>query len=239
MITYYSFILIMWIIIEIIILFLIIILISTMRINLPSTKITLKNKYFNPDSLRNGDIISVAYSGIKGNVINSICGNEWCHSGIVYVDDITKNKYILEGSRYEMNQKDFNKIPLSKWIKLNKYSKICIMKLNGTISSDQLLQKFKPFMNNSYLDGLSYKWIRFLRKTPFVKKINYKRAFTCNEALIRTLQEVGVFDTKYSESSYLLENILRRQIKCKNGFSYDEPYQICLGRPYVRGYIED
>jgi len=213
-----------------------------MRILIPIKELAPKLKYLDIEDFKTGDIIAVSNNKMVNKLIHSLSGNNWVHSGIIYVDPKTKLKYVLEGARYGDEKRSlFNKILISKWLTINRYSKICIMRLRGSLNPKILYSKFKSFIKNSYIGKINYTWLRFITKSPYKKysEEEYKRDFTCVEATIKTLQEVGVFDTQYSESSYLLENILRRQIKCKNGFSYDEPYQICLGRPYVRGYIKD
>lgn len=217
---YTTFLIMVWVAIQVIIAILIIFLIIYIRITVPVNKIYDKIEHLDQSKLKTGDLLAVSYRAIQGSMINAISGCEWCHCGIIYIDS-NNIIYVLEGSRYDYNKPDFLKIPLSKWLNINKRGKICLMKINKPVNN--LYQTFKPFIDNSSLEGFNLGWIRFLQTKKYNKKFIHNRRMTCVEACIRTLQECGVFQRKYSESSYLLQNILRGQIKSVNGFSYSKP----------------
>ena len=209
------------------------------KLLLPLKEAAPEIKYLDTSNLTTGDIVVISVNKIRGKFGQFISGSNWNHSGVIYQDPLTNIQYVLEGVFYNKKLKtSFPKVLLSEWITKNRYHRICIMRLNGKLDPNLLLDKFRSFIDNSYLEMFNLGWCRFLKVKPFRKysKRDYKKGFTCVEVTIRILQEAGVLDDTHSESSYLLSNLLRRQIKCKEPYSYRQPYQIVLGRSYVRGF---
>ena len=61
-----------------------------------------------------------------------------------------------------------------------------------------------------------------------VKQYDYM--LTCHEILISVLQDVGVYEKKYTPCSFIPSSIINQKIKTTNGYSYEEPHNVSIRR---------
>ena len=227
-------------IINLIIIVLVFFLATMARILLPINEVAKERRYLELEDLKTGDVLAVSYRGFSGKMIHGLSGSNWHHAGIIYVDPKTNIQYVLEGTLDQRRKKFFSEIPLSKWITINRYSLVCVMKINGNLDPDLLYDKFRLF-SKSYVVRFDHRWVRFMFTTPYKKYKSedyHQTGFTCVEMVIKVLQETGVLSREHSESSFLLPSLLKSHIKMESSeYSYQKPFRISLGRPYVRGVI--
>lgn len=239
--SHYTFLVIIWIIVQILVILLIVVCLLTLIVTLPDKDLAPEWEYLNLDQIKTGDILTISYLNMSGKIIHSLTGSRWSHAGIVYIDPRTGLQYVLEGANYRQDgyRRNFFQIPIMKWLRINRYNTLSRMAINRPVDPEVLIQAFEPFRQHGQLDALNPKWTRFLRMTPHRKyeAKDYQRNFTCVEACIRTLQNAGVFETQYSESSYFLTQVMDFGLKTINGFEYAQARRLCMGRAYVRGVI--
>jgi len=240
-ISHYTFLVLVWIIVQIGVIILVLIFLITLVTSLPDKDLAPEWEYLNRSQLKTGDILIISYVNLAGKIVHALTGSRWSHAGIVYIDPQTGLQYVLEGANYRQDgfRRNFFKIPLTKWIRINRYSTLSRMEINRQIDPKVLIQSFEGFRQYGQLDSLNPKWIRFLQTTPHKAYSNddYNRGFTCIEACIRTLQNAGVFEAQKSESSYFLTQVMDSSLKTINGYAYSQARRLCLGRAYVRGVI--
>ncbi len=219
---------ILWIVIEVIIIVLIVTIFIVLRLCLPDDYIDIDDEYFDPFSYKTGDILCVGYKHVGAMLVHLLSGTEWSHTGIIWRDPNTNEAFVLEGARYKGKKyHGFFKIDLMTWYKINKYSKVCRVPIEGTVDPDVLYEAFTPFLRTENVKGININWVRFLSHSPYkdFNEWDYKHR-TCVEATIHTLQTAGIFEKEYAASSFYASHVIRRGIKCRPGFKYLKPRRV-------------
>lgn len=197
-------------------------------------------KYMDISEYKTGDLFVISYNRICTSIVSFFTGNDWMHTGLYWVDPIDNMPYILEGADYKQPKyRTFFKIPFIDWYRINKSSRIVHIPINKELNPHLVYAKFENFVKYGRLSCPDFRWGRFLKYTKYksYEEDDYKRDFTCNEAIIRTLKECNVFKHDYSESSYFPCCIYKRNVKCQSDYYYDDPAYILPGRSFTRGII--
>jgi hypothetical protein len=216
---------ILWVVLELIIIYLILFILILFRLFSYEEEHVHEAEYWNPSQFKTGDLLIVHYTHIGGWFIKAISGYSWHHPAIVYTDPQDNMQYVLEGADYHIEgYRNFNKMPLEMWYRLNRKNGIARLAIEGELDPDLLLKEFEK-LKDVKLAGFDFGWYRFLQINLYKDEIKSKH--TCIEGCIQTLQRVGIFKKKNSCSSYLTQQIVRRGIPCEEGFKYLAPkYQL-------------
>lgn len=214
---------ILWILILICLIIVVIVLIASYRILFANDYAAEEIYNLDTNSIATGDILGVGYKNFFGWFVSGWSYSIWSHTGIAWRDPETNLLYVIEAARYKPPYRDLFKIPFELWIKINRKSRLCIVKYTGTkkicpLVMDEVFEKFNYFK----LDKFSYKWKRFLVKTPYTEE--NRMHYTCYEMTIKILQECEIIDKKYVCSSYFASNVINGNIEWADGCSYSKPF---------------
>ena len=191
-----------------------------------------KGEYLELDSVKTGDIIAVSYRAINGYIISAWSASTWSHTGLIWRDPETDIPYVLEACSYRsLNMKGVIKIPLYKWLILNRKNMKGIVRYKGTdIDPYRMIDEFNKF-SDCKLEGFNQTWKRFL-VTRELKDDDFRAngeytSYTCFEITIIVLQKLDVMDKKYTASSYFPDHIMNLNVHGMRG-KYNECIQIEL-----------
>lgn len=204
--------------------FLIVVTILMLTNDLPNEEkiINLKNTNTTDFSfLDTGDIVGISYSNIFGYLITTFTSSLWSHSGVVWKSPDNK-LYILEGASYDKPYDGIFKIPLEKWLYINRHSKLCYLKYTGTnkICPELMEQKFNDIIEKHQLDSINLSSLRFFNKIKYSDNTRIK--LTCIEITVKLLQDMNIIQKKYQCSSYFPGNVINRNLEMCEGYKYDD-----------------
>jgi hypothetical protein len=187
----------------------------------------IKNKNENINTtkfsfLDTGDIVGIGYSNIFGYFITTFTSSSWSHTGIVWKSPDNK-LYVLEGASYNEPYDGIFKIPLGKWLYINRHSKLCYLKYVGThkISPELMDQKFNQIIANHKLATINLSSIKFFNKIKYSE--DFQTDLTCTEITIKLLQDINIVKKIYQSSSYFPGNIINRNLEMCDGCKYEDP----------------
>lgn len=182
-----------------------------------------KSEIIDVTKLQTGDIVGNSYNRIIPKLQSIFSRSMWHHSGIIWVCPNTNKTFVLEAMNYKKkNIKGILKIPFNEWYNLNKRSNICYLKYTGKkyIDPNKLDLIFKKYQK-CQLNQFELSWSRFLfKKQYFTNENKYK--YTCNELTIQMLQDLEIFQKKYSCCSFFAKDIIFRKIDCCDNCEYQE-----------------
>jgi hypothetical protein len=237
----HTFVVTIWVVIQITLFVIIITFIMILKMTLPEKGFTPKLAYFDETKLKTGDIICSSNSLFNSQMNQLIIGSKWSHACLVWIDPKTNVPYILEGSNYKGKEYTvkFFKIPFNLWMKINRRCSFCVIEINKPADPHKIIEEFNKYVKYSTLEVFSFEWYRFFQDKeyrPYTEE-DYTLPYTCIEAIIRTLQEAGVYKKIKLESSYNPLHILNSSIPCDNGFKYGKPTLMCRGLKWYTGNI--
>jgi hypothetical protein len=215
-----------WVICILVIIFLIILLLSTFTM-LIAKDFPTTIEVLNPNTLQTGDILTVGYRHGMGWFVTFWSQSVWSHTGIVWREPITKEVFVLEAANYGGDWNGVIKIPFQKWVKINKGSDICLNRIQTkgvTIDSQALSDAFEKIKGNK-LEAFNLNWYRLLFKTPWKEELK-PEARTCYELSIKMLQYAGIVQKKYMGSSYFPKHFVWNKLDMMPGFSYQNPVML-------------
>ena len=170
--------------------------------------------------LKTGDIIGCSYKHFFGWFVSAWFHSAWSHCGIIWIDPANGQKYVLEGANYG-TYKNFFKIPLSVWLRLNKNSHIGLSRINKEVDANKLITAFNKRADYTKLDSFNYKWYRLLYKQDYFE--DDRDRFTCYEMVIMILQDAEVVQKLYACSSYHPSNIMEGELDFCEGYELTPP----------------
>lgn len=171
--------------------------------------------------LDTGDIVGVSYSNMFGYFINTFTLSSWSHTGVIWKSPDNK-LYVLEGASYDEPYDGIFKIPLKKWLYINRHSKLCYLKYTGInkISSELMEQKFNDIIAKHQLDSINLSSLKFFNRNKYSD--NIQTNLTCIEITVKLLQDMNIVQKKYQCSSYFPGNIINRNLEMCEGCKYDD-----------------
>lgn len=197
--------------------------------------------YIYPCDMDTGDILCVSYDNVAGKFVKTCTDSAWVHTGMVWVDPESNVRYVLEGANYrQVCYKNFYKIPVSNWLYINKVSVIGYKKYVGPkLDQNKMIETFKPFMENSKLEGLNHTWIRFLQNDKYKEVTDHKKKFTCFESTIVLGQECGNYKKDKLYSSFFPSCVVNDKIEFCEGVYYEPLKQVLLNPQDAKMLYED
>lgn len=184
--------------------------------------------YLDSTTCNNGDLVFVSYYTPAGVIISSVSRSIWSHPGIIWVDDKTGIRYVLEGAIYKQKKyRHFYKIPLENWLYINKRSTLGYKKYTGEpLDSKYMIEKFDSLMGDCKLASFDVFWARFLIDREHYEYSKNEK-YTCSEGVVILGQEIGIFEKDKIYCSYLPGDLANDNIKlCKNS-SYSKIVEVC------------
>jgi hypothetical protein len=214
-----------WIIIWVVIILLIIILLLSLQL---ANRNYIPDKYinFDPCLFETGDIIYNSYGNFLTTMITCLIGSPWTHSGVIWCDSKTNEKYVLEMCSYKPPYyRGVYKVPLSTWININKKSNmIGYMKLHRSDNKKPHFHNLEDIYNtykNIKLEAFCWRYYRFFQQKPY-EKINSKGANACHEITIAVLQDLGVYKKECSVDSYTPSDLIYQEIPMNYPYYYSD-----------------
>ena len=175
-----------------------------------------------PDDLKTGDILGVAYSNMAGAFVSSFSRSIWSHTGTVWVDPKSNITYVLEGAIYpnKMYQHAM-RIPFDKWYSYNCKFILGLKKYNGPqIDCDEMIRQFERYEGKIKLESFSFSWGKYLYDHPYIKT-KVGKSYTCYELTILLNQNIGIYKKEKLYCSYFPGHIMNGKIPCEDGCSYE------------------
>jgi len=205
------------IIVIITIIFIIIIIRLSIPLDLPTSTVNLQSAI---NQFETGDIIAVAYSSIRGQLIKIFTGSIWSHVGLIYRS--TNNLYVLECAYYDDNECGVLKTPLSKWLNWNKKKKISWVKRIGPKIDNQAIENIYLKINKSQIDSSLISWLKAVIKQKY--KSPFKSHYYCSELVALFLQELGIIKKIYLPSGYPPKEIIFGHLPFTTDNYFTTPY---------------
>jgi hypothetical protein len=216
---------IIWVIIEMIIIFLVLLLILATKILLVKDY-PLTTSKLDYDSFKTGDIIGVSYTNPFGWFVTGWSNSIWSHIGVVWRDPNTNYPYVLEAANYGKNYDGLITVPLNEWFRINKRNIIGYMSINISPDSEKMMTHFESLKKYG-LDTYNINWIRLIQKQLYDSDkfdkpncIDNKTRYVCYELSIMMLQNVGVVEKKLMPSSYFPRDIMYGKLPLINNYQY-------------------
>lgn len=187
----------------------------------------LQSKYIDQSEMNTGDLLCVSYNNVAGAFVGTFTRSVWVHTGMIWCDPDTKIKYVLEGAIYgHPEYKQFYMIPIATWMYINKNNVMGFKKYHGPdIDSKIMIDSFKPFMEQTNLEGLNPWWLRFLMNNEY-EEYKPQKKITCFESTVVLGQSAGIFAKEKHYSSYFPCDIVNNKISCVDNVYYDQTIQI-------------
>lgn len=216
--------LIVWIIIWVVIILLVVIMLFSFQL---ATRNYIPESYinFDPCLFETGDIIFNSYGNLLTVVVTCLIGSPWTHSGVIWCDPETHEKYVLEMSSYKPPfYRGVYKVPLETWLNINKKSNmIGYMKLKRSDNKkikfrnmEKIYQRYKDIK----LEAFCWKYYRFLQQHDY-EKIDKHGANACHEITIAVLQDLGIYRKKHAVSSYTPSDLVYQEIPMHKPYYYE------------------
>ena len=186
--------------------------------------------YSNKD-LKNGDLIFISYNNYKTYFSRLFYSSIWTHVGMIYFNPKTNEPFVFEAAIYDNPYScHIIRIPLIKWLSINRNHLIHVLPINREIPYDHLNKVFLAHEEQLFfVEDINVTWIRFYleRGAYFSHENNLlnpkikSSGITCNELIVSILQHANVIKKEFSPSSYFPSDIYKAKFNMINGFSYD------------------
>lgn len=235
-----------WIMIEVILIFLVLSIIVAAQVGLANDLPDIE-KFADAEDINTGDILGVGYRHCFAWFVTAWSFSVWTHTGIAWRDPVTNELFVLEAAYYDSPKyRGVFRIPFDQWIRINKNSYMCHLKLRYTgdgdthkisenkingVDANKMSDIFHEFEQIKILDSLNYKWYRFLRNEPYVEE-TLDRHFVCYEISILMLQRMGIYAKKKRCSSHFARDLIWRHIEMEPGYVYEDPVLIKFQRVF-------
>jgi hypothetical protein len=220
---------IVWVIIQVIIVYLCIVLIVAAQVCITDDVPSLM-KLSDPLDIRTGDILGIGYNNNPfAWFVTAWSSSVWTHTGLAWRDPDTNELYVFEAAHYGGKYTGVFRIPYGTWLRINRRHKICHLRYRGNaFDSIEGVRKmssiFKTF-ELIKLDSLNWTWYRLLMKRPY-REESLQRHYVCYEITILLLQRLGIVRKQFTCSSYLPRDVIWRHLHMEPGHIYDNPVMV-------------
>lgn len=172
-----------------------------------------------------GDIISVSYGSLRGELIKVFTGSMWAHAGVII--KTYNGPYVLEAGRYNLKRRGILTTPLSVWLSWNNGNTIAWRKYEGIGLDKKEILKFISHNKNSKEDMFVANWIWSMFKINYNHSNNpHRRKYYCSQFVTHFLQESGIFKKKYDPSGYKPWELIYGELPLKENHNYKSPLVI-------------
>ena len=172
-----------------------------------SHPVDMHDNYVHPDEaykyMQTGDILTVSYNSIRGQMVKICTGSVWTHSGLIVESD--GHKFVVEVANYKNDVSGVVVKPLEDWFDWNKSRLLGWRPYRGEeFPHQEMLNLIKRDTERTITPDMnSFNWLKTLVKRKYtVTDYCDRDKYYCSEYITHILQECNVVEKNYLPDGY-------------------------------------